>query len=105
MTRGGYHRFCCSRRKVGAAIGTVLISSTTGYHDWPTRACFQHVPNLSCKGAAVERFLLCLVSSLVASQSLFAVADDMAVPNVILGVHGGTGRAKKDMTPEHEKLL
>lgn len=53
----------------------------------------------------MDRFLLCLASSLVASHSLLAFADDMAVPNVVLGVHGGTGMPKKEMTPEVEKKL
>ncbi len=53
----------------------------------------------------MDRFLLCLASSLVASHSLLAFADDAAVPNVVLGVHGGTGLSKKEMTPEIEKNL
>jgi len=33
------------------------------------------------------------------------MADDLAVPHVILGIHGGAGVTKKEMTPELEKNL
>jgi L-asparaginase / beta-aspartyl-peptidase len=34
-----------------------------------------------------------------------AMADDLAVPHVILGIHGGAGVTRKEMTPELEKHL
>lgn len=33
------------------------------------------------------------------------MADDLAVPHVILGIHGGAGVTRKEMTPELEKNL
>jgi beta-aspartyl-peptidase (threonine type) len=38
-----------------------------------------------------------------ASCAASALAGDVAVPKVILGVHGGTGVTKKEMTPKLEK--
>jgi beta-aspartyl-peptidase (threonine type) len=41
----------------------------------------------------------------VAGCAASVLAGDVAVPRVILGVHGGTGVAKKEMTPKLEKDL
>jgi beta-aspartyl-peptidase (threonine type) len=42
---------------------------------------------------------------LAALPSLPALAAEMPVPQVVLAIHGGTGDAKKEMTPELEKVL
>jgi beta-aspartyl-peptidase (threonine type) len=38
-------------------------------------------------------------------SSVVAAAERIAVPNVILGIHGGTGVSRDEMTPELEKKL
>src|SRR5262245_66377164 len=64
----------------------------------------------SCKGIAVKQRLFALTRGVilvlvVAGYALPAVAGEVAVPKVILGVHGGTGVTKKEMTPKLEKDL
>ncbi len=49
--------------------------------------------------------LISSVALLAALPGLSAVAAEVAVPQVVLGVHGGTGEAKKNMTPELAKAL
>jgi beta-aspartyl-peptidase (threonine type) len=53
-----------------------------------------------------------MAKTLIPSVALLAVwpvvataADDVAVAGVVLGVHGGTGMKKKEMTPEIDKAL
>jgi beta-aspartyl-peptidase (threonine type) len=48
------------------------------------------------------RWLLCM--SIVAAAAGSAAAQD-TFPNVVLGIHGGTGMEKAKLTPELEKLL
>jgi len=45
------------------------------------------------------------IALLAALPTISATAAELAVPHVVLGIHGGTGEAKEDMTPELEKLL
>jgi beta-aspartyl-peptidase (threonine type) len=42
---------------------------------------------------------------LTALPAVSGVAAEVATPQVVLGIHGGTGEAKKDITPELEKAL
>ncbi len=51
-----------------------------------------------------NRFILS-VALLAALPALAALADEAPVANVVLGVHGGTGVPKKEMTPALEKAL
>jgi len=43
--------------------------------------------------------------ALVMLPAMSAFSIEPAVTQVVLGIHGGTGSAKKEMTPEHEKEL
>ena len=49
--------------------------------------------------------LISSVAILAALPSFSAVAAEIAVPQVVLGVHGGTGEARKNVTPELVKVL
>jgi beta-aspartyl-peptidase (threonine type) len=50
--------------------------------------------------------LLCLIGSLRCLSNIADAADEpAAIPHVVLGVHGGTGVARNEMTPELEKEL
>ncbi len=49
--------------------------------------------------------LISSVALLAALPALSGVAAEVAVPQVVMGVHGGTGEAKKTMTPELAKAL
>ncbi len=51
------------------------------------------------------RFLMLALLPLTVVPGLSAGANDAAVPHVVLGIHGGTGLLKKDMTPALEKDL
>jgi len=50
------------------------------------------------------RWLLCMTVLSLASVGVDAAAE-VPIADVILGVHGGTGMDKKDMTPELEKFF
>lgn len=50
------------------------------------------------------RWLLCMTVLSLASVGVAAAAEE-PIADVILGVHGGTGMDKKDMTPELEKFF
>jgi beta-aspartyl-peptidase (threonine type) len=43
--------------------------------------------------------------TLIVNPIVSAAADEIAVPHVVLGIHGGAGVTKKEMTPELEKHL
>jgi beta-aspartyl-peptidase (threonine type) len=52
----------------------------------------------------MRRLLTALAFGLLPMTILHAASDD-TVEHVVLGIHGGTGRDKKDMTPELDKQL
>ena len=45
------------------------------------------------------------VALLAVLPTISATAAELPVPQVVLGIHGGTGEPKKDMTPAMEKVL
>src|SRR5216684_283100 len=51
----------------------------------------------------VKRLLLWCPLMLIPIVS--AAAEEIAVPHVVLGIHGGAGVTKKEMTPELERHL
>src|SRR6266446_4609447 len=70
--------------------------------DAPLRSCPER--------PAMNRIFLGLTRGIalvlvVANNAASLSAGDVAVPKVILGVHGGTGVTKKEMTPQLEKDL
>jgi beta-aspartyl-peptidase (threonine type) len=60
----------------------------------------RHLPQ---RGASVKRLLLSATLILLSATS--GRTDETGVPRVVLGVHGGAGVPKKQMTPELEKHL
>ena len=53
----------------------------------------------------MSNHLIPAVALLAALPAISAMAAELSVPQVVLGIHGGTGEAKKDMTPALEKSL